>query len=116
MMPLPVHPFGGLARHEGALEHAAVDRDSRVVAAQPPTPRFLSTTGHEEPGRKPGGPPPKAKVPVVTPVAPPGSDVRPGSPLKAYKRETCPKISTPRPQGLRRPLVDHEVDRVAVYA
>jgi hypothetical protein len=42
------------------LEDAAKDRDSRVGVASVLQFKLLSTAGHEIPGRKLGGPPPKA--------------------------------------------------------
>ena len=56
-----------------------------------------------------------AGAPVVVPTAWLGSDVWMGEPLKASKRETCLKISSPeRREPLRRFLGDDQVDREAV--
>jgi hypothetical protein len=47
-----------------ALERQAIQGDSPVGnTARTSSVAFLSTTGHEEPRGKPGGPPPKAKYP-----------------------------------------------------
>jgi hypothetical protein len=40
-----------------------------------------------------------SSVPVVAPAAAPGSYVRKGETLKAYKRETLHKMRSPEPQG-----------------
>ena len=63
-----VGPAGGASgATRSPLERGAEDGDSPVAEGEGPGPvRFLSSARYEEPGAKPGGPPPKAEDSRVT--------------------------------------------------